>query len=107
MMAASSQWWPRLVARIGHLIDRLYRWRLGWLFDHRFALLTHVGRRRGRQNRHLPRRALPAAGQAPGQAGGSGRDLLPYSRRRARASVNTGGGGQPWRGMCRFWSPTD
>ena len=51
MMAASSRWWPRLIARIGHLIDRLYRWRLGWLFDHRFALLTHVGRRSGKTYR--------------------------------------------------------
>ena len=51
MMAASSQWWPRLVARIGHLIDRLYRWRLGWLLGHRFALLTHVGRRSGKTYR--------------------------------------------------------
>jgi deazaflavin-dependent oxidoreductase (nitroreductase family) len=50
MMAASSRW-PRLVARVGHLIDRLYRWRLGWLFDHRFAVLTHVGRRSGKTYR--------------------------------------------------------
>lgn len=27
----------------------LYRWRLGWLFGHRFFLLTHIGRRSGRQ----------------------------------------------------------
>jgi deazaflavin-dependent oxidoreductase (nitroreductase family) len=51
MMAASSRWWPRLVARVGHLIDRLYRWRLGWLFAHRFAVLTHVGRRSGKTYR--------------------------------------------------------
>jgi deazaflavin-dependent oxidoreductase (nitroreductase family) len=25
----------------------LYRWRLGWLFGHRFLLLVHVGRRSG------------------------------------------------------------
>lgn len=25
----------------------LYHWRLGWLFGHRFLLLTHVGRRTG------------------------------------------------------------
>jgi transposase len=31
------------------------------------------GRRRGRQNRHLPRRALPAAGPPPRQAQGAGR----------------------------------
>ena len=51
MMAASSRWWPRFVARTGHLIDRLYRWRLGWLFAHRFAVLTHVGRRSGKTYR--------------------------------------------------------
>jgi deazaflavin-dependent oxidoreductase (nitroreductase family) len=51
MTATSSQWWPRAVARAGHLIDRLYRWRLGWLFDHRFAVLTHVGRRSGKTYR--------------------------------------------------------
>jgi deazaflavin-dependent oxidoreductase (nitroreductase family) len=30
----------------------LYRWHLGWLFDHRALLLTHIGRRSGlrRQN---------------------------------------------------------
>jgi deazaflavin-dependent oxidoreductase (nitroreductase family) len=26
-----------------------YRWRLGWLFGHRFLLLTHIGRRSGRR----------------------------------------------------------
>lgn len=51
MMAASSRWWPRLVALVGNLINRLYRWRLGWLFAHRFAVLTHVGRRSGRTYR--------------------------------------------------------
>jgi deazaflavin-dependent oxidoreductase (nitroreductase family) len=47
MTATSTRWWPRFVARAGHLINRLYRWRLGWLFARRFALLTHVGRRSG------------------------------------------------------------
>ena len=51
MIATSTRWWPRLVARVGHLIDRLYRWRLGWLFANRFAVLTHVGRRSGRTYR--------------------------------------------------------
>lgn len=51
MTATSSHWWPRLVARAGHLIDRLYRWRLGWLLAHRFAVLTHVGRRSGKTYR--------------------------------------------------------
>jgi hypothetical protein len=51
MTATSTRWWPRLVARAGRLIDRLYRWRLGWLFDHRFALLTHEGRRSGKTYR--------------------------------------------------------
>jgi deazaflavin-dependent oxidoreductase (nitroreductase family) len=27
----------------------LYRWRLGWLLGHRFLLLTHIGRRSGKQ----------------------------------------------------------
>ena len=27
----------------------LYRWRLGWLLDHRLLLLTHTGRRSGRR----------------------------------------------------------
>jgi hypothetical protein len=35
----------------GHLIDQLYRWRLGWLFANRFAVLTHAGRRSGRTYR--------------------------------------------------------
>lgn len=51
MTTTSSRWWPRLIARAGRLIDRLYRWRLGWLFDHRFAVLTHVGRRSGKTYR--------------------------------------------------------
>jgi hypothetical protein len=37
------------VAALG--LGRLYRWRLGWLFGHRFALLTHVGRRSGKTYR--------------------------------------------------------
>lgn len=28
----------------------IYRWRLGWLFGHRFLLLVHVGRRTGRRH---------------------------------------------------------
>lgn len=32
-----------------HAPVHLYRWRLGWLFGHRFLLLTHVGRRSGNQ----------------------------------------------------------
>ena len=47
MTATSSGWWPRFVARAGRVIQRLYRWRLGWLFAHRLAVLTHVGRRSG------------------------------------------------------------
>jgi deazaflavin-dependent oxidoreductase (nitroreductase family) len=31
-----------------HLPVYLYRWRLGWLFGHRFLLLTHIGRRSGK-----------------------------------------------------------
>ncbi len=51
MTATSLRWWPRFVAGAGRLIDRLYRWRLGWLFAHRFALLTHLGRRSGKTYR--------------------------------------------------------
>ena len=51
MTATSKRWWPRSVARVGRLIGRLYRWRLGWLFGHRFALLTHEGRRSGKTYR--------------------------------------------------------
>ena len=51
MNTTATRRWPRFVARAGHLIDRLYRWRLGWLFDHRFALLTHAGRRSGKTYR--------------------------------------------------------
>ena len=47
MTATSSRWWPRFVDRAGHGIERLYRWRLGWLFAYRLALLTHEGRRSG------------------------------------------------------------
>lgn len=28
----------------------LYRWKLGWLFGHRFLLLTHIGRRTGQHH---------------------------------------------------------
>jgi len=28
----------------------VYRWRLGWLFGHRFLLLVHLGRRTGRRH---------------------------------------------------------
>ena len=48
MTESSSRWWPRLIARVGHLIERLYQWRLGWLLAGRFALLTHEGRRSGK-----------------------------------------------------------
>lgn len=44
-------WWPRFVARAGRLIERLFRWRLGWLFGHRLATVTHVGRRSGKTYR--------------------------------------------------------
>ncbi len=32
-----------------HLPRYLYRWHLGWLLDHRFLLLTHLGRKSGRR----------------------------------------------------------
>ena len=44
-------WWPRVVSRAGRGVERLYRWRLGWLFGHRLAVVIHVGRRSGRTYR--------------------------------------------------------
>ena len=72
MTATSKRWWPRSVARVGRLIGRLYRWRLGWLFGHRFALLTHEGRRSGKTYRTAlwVYRYQPGTGQVRGEQAG-------------------------------------
>lgn len=51
MSGDAGGWWPRLVARAGRGIEHLYRWHLGWLFGHRIAVVTHVGRRSGKTYR--------------------------------------------------------
>ena len=43
--------WRRIVARAGRGLELLWRYRLGWLAGHSLLVLTHVGRRTGRQHR--------------------------------------------------------
>jgi deazaflavin-dependent oxidoreductase (nitroreductase family) len=60
-----------LLRTIFRLPVYVYRWRLGWLFGHRFLLLVHVGRRTGRRHetvlevleyRKAPREAVVMSG---------------------------------------------
>ncbi len=44
---------PKLMIPIFKLPLFLYRVRLGWLFGHRFMLLTHIGRRSGKVRRTI------------------------------------------------------
>ena len=49
--ARHSGLWKRTVARAGLGLQLLWRYRLGWLVGHSLLVLTHVGRRTGRQHR--------------------------------------------------------
>jgi deazaflavin-dependent oxidoreductase (nitroreductase family) len=46
-----SRLWKRFVARAGRGLQLLWRYRLGWLAGHSLLVLTHAGRRTGRQHR--------------------------------------------------------
>ena len=43
--------WKRFVAAVGRGLQLLWRYRLGWLAGHSLLVLTHVGRRTGKQHR--------------------------------------------------------
>jgi deazaflavin-dependent oxidoreductase (nitroreductase family) len=49
--AGHSGLWKRFVARAGRGLQLLWPYRLGWLAGHSLLVLTHVGRRTGRQRR--------------------------------------------------------
>jgi deazaflavin-dependent oxidoreductase (nitroreductase family) len=48
---AHATLWKRFVARAGRALQLLWRYRLGWLAGHSMLVLTHVGRRSGKQHR--------------------------------------------------------
>lgn len=43
--------WKRTVGIAGRGLQLLWRWRLGWIFGHSLLVVTHVGRRTGKQYR--------------------------------------------------------
>ena len=51
--ARHSSLWKRFVAGAGRGLQLLWRYRLGWLAGHSLLVLTHRGRRTGRQHRSV------------------------------------------------------
>lgn len=91
-----------------HLPVLLFRWRLGWLFGHRLALVTHLGRHSGRRYRTALEvvRYDRATGEVVVVSGWGARADW-YRNLRTRPALEVASGRRHFQPVQRFLSPAE